>query len=100
MTPITAETYAKHGLPFFKTYNEKSSIKGDFEGIKSVKTIDKTKAEATAGDTTDWKATADEHLEQPLMNPVILLTPDGAKKEFKPMSELRKELASLHAMRF
>ncbi|KAF8852869.1 ubiquitin-domain-containing protein [Acephala macrosclerotiorum] len=35
-TPITPEVYQKHGYPFFKLYEEKSGISGDFNGIKSV----------------------------------------------------------------
>lgn len=44
-TPISAKTYADEGLPFYKIYGETSAIKGDFDGIKSVKEIDKTKTE-------------------------------------------------------
>ena len=40
-TPISAKTYRNHGLPFIKIYGEKSTIKGDFDGIKSVKQLDK-----------------------------------------------------------
>ena len=42
-TPISAKTYRNHGLPFFKIYGEKSTIKGDFDDIKSVKQLDKIK---------------------------------------------------------
>ena len=44
-TPISAKTYADQGLPFYKIYGETSSIKGDFNGIKSVKELDKIKNE-------------------------------------------------------
>ena len=36
-TPVSAETYADEGLPFYKIYGETSTIKGDFNSIKSVK---------------------------------------------------------------
>lgn len=42
-TPISAKTYADQGLPFYKIYGETSTIKGDFDGIKSVKELDKVK---------------------------------------------------------
>ena len=42
-TPMSAKTYRDHGLPFFKIYGEKSTIKGDFNGIKSVKQLDEVK---------------------------------------------------------
>ena len=42
-TPISAKTYADQGLPFYKIYGETSSIKGDFNGVKSVKELDKLK---------------------------------------------------------
>ena len=42
-TPISAKTYADQGLPFYKIYGEKSTIKGDFNGIKTVKELDKIK---------------------------------------------------------
>ncbi|KUJ10777.1 ubiquitin-domain-containing protein [Mollisia scopiformis] len=35
-TPISAATYAEYGYPFFKLYEDKSGIKGNFEGVKSV----------------------------------------------------------------
>ncbi len=44
-TPISAKTYAAHGLPFFKIYGETSTIKGDFPGVKSVKALDRIKNE-------------------------------------------------------
>ena len=44
-TPISAKTYANQGLPFYKIYKETSSIKGDFNAIKSVKKLDKIKNE-------------------------------------------------------
>ena len=42
-TPITAKTYADQGLPFYKIYGENSTIKGDFNDIKSIKELDKVK---------------------------------------------------------
>ncbi len=99
-TPVTAQTYASHGLPFFKIYDEDSSINGDFRGIKSVKAIDKAKAKTTAGQAADGEGKRDEHDEPSLVNPVVLLNPDGNKRAFRPVSELKKELSSMNAVQF
>ena len=111
-TPVSAKTYRDHGLPFFKIYGEKSTIKGDFDGIKSVKELDKIKNEngkqgnegdgapkpikkakgASVGTDED---DADED-EQPLENPIVLLKPDGsAMGKFVPVSELMDELSRM-----
>ncbi|KAF7943367.1 hypothetical protein EAE96_011294 [Botrytis aclada] len=43
-TPVSAESYAKHGYPFFEMYNEPRAITGTFgELLKSVGDIDKEK---------------------------------------------------------
>jgi hypothetical protein len=40
-TPVSAEEYARQGLPFFEIYNEPASdIVGGFDAVKSVATID------------------------------------------------------------
>ena len=120
-TPISAETYADEGLPFYKIYGEVSAIEGDFEGIKSVKEIDKTNNEnrkrEKEGDDDVLERNkkpkdSDEHEEldtdevetpvdadgdeQPFQNPVIQLNPDGsAMGKFTPVSELVEELCRL-----
>lgn len=115
-TPVSAKTYRDHGLPFFKIYGEKSTIKGDFDGIKSVKELDKRKNENGKGgnegdgapkpikkakgssvgaDEDDAEDDADEG-EQPLENPIVLLKPDGsAMGKFVPVSELMDELSRM-----
>ena len=39
-TPVKAATYAKHGYPFFKFYEQPSGIYGDFE-LKSMDDFDR-----------------------------------------------------------
>ena len=39
-TPVTPAVYKEHGFPFFKLYEEKSGISGEFAGIKSVAQLD------------------------------------------------------------
>ena len=106
-TPISAATYAAHGLPFYKIYNEESNIKGDFAGVKSVKEMDKFKGSAmdtSASDSSEYDTENNEmepEYPQPLYkNPVIMLNPDGARMEFRPVSELEKQLLSMNSVQF
>ena len=39
-TPISAKTYRELGYPFFKMYEEKSQVSGDFSGVKSMAEIE------------------------------------------------------------
>lgn len=39
-TTVTAMTYAMHGFPFFKIYEEPTQIYGDFKAVKTVGEID------------------------------------------------------------
>lgn len=118
-TPITAKTYADQGLPFYKMYGEKSTIRGDFDGIKSVMEMDKIKNEngkrekegdALVSNKKPKDSDQEEELdtakvetpvdadgdEQPFQNPVILLNPNGsAMGKFTPVSELMEELSRL-----
>jgi len=120
---VCAKTYAAHGFPFFKIYKEESTIKGDFEGIKSVKELDKAKFQGSKGNaagkdslmtdddentsSSDSETDAEDEGEEmsaypepPLKNPTILLNPDGAAMEFRPVSELEEELLSMNAVQF
>ncbi|KAG0647390.1 hypothetical protein D0Z07_7168 [Hyphodiscus hymeniophilus] len=42
-TPVTAATYAEHGYPFFKLYEDLSGVSGNFEQLQSVGDLDKAK---------------------------------------------------------
>lgn len=53
-TPISAETYAKEGLPFFALYEEPSGIKGEFD-VKTVAKIDAEKGLKRKRDDEDHK---------------------------------------------
>ena len=99
-TPVSAEAYAACGLPFFKIYNEVSAVKGDFKGIKSVKEIDKAKNPGSGKSMKSDSEKEATYPQPPLKNPVILLNPDAVKMEFRPVSELERELASMNAVQF
>ena len=98
-TPISAATYAAYGLPFFKIYNEISTIKGEFQGVKSINEIEHAKAHDSKGDPKKGQD-GTTYLEPPYKNPIILLNPDGIQKKFRPVSELEKELLSMNAVQF
>ena len=93
-TPITAETYAEQGLPFYKFYEEEhSTIKGDFAGISSVKAVDKAKAKSGQQDNR-----RDED-EPSYANPLILLD-KNASIHFRPVKEMKDELRGARHAQF
>ncbi|KAL8870891.1 MAG: hypothetical protein Q9198_007529, partial [Flavoplaca austrocitrina] len=96
-TPISAQTYASRGLPFFDIYNETSTVEGDFKGIKSVGAIDTelSPMDSEANDS-DGSHTLVGTEKLTAQNPVILLNPDGTRLDFKPVSVLKAELKRLN----
>lgn len=124
-TPISAKTYADAGFPFYKIYGEISTVKGDFDGIKSVKQLDKLKNGngkrgkqghdvikakkkklKNAGGEVDEKLDKDENdssdedgdgeEEQALQSRIIMLNPSGsATGVFTPVSELIEKLSRM-----
>ena len=90
-TPISAKTYSDLGLPFFERYEETSSIKGDFGDLKSIKTIDKIKAQDGDDDVED---------EPCYPNPIIVLNPGCERRPFRPVSELTNEMKSMRGVQF
>lgn len=95
-TPISAATYASHGLPFFKIYNEGSGIEGNLANIKSVKAIDKFKAKG--GSKQAYGTDHEDDLTY--KHPIVMLDSKGIKMGFRPLSELESELSSMNAVRF
>jgi hypothetical protein len=84
-TPISKETYAEHGYPFFKLYEEKSGIKGDFGSVKSVSQLRKA--------TGVHNADEDFHHSFPI---VTLNCPkDALEKVWLMRSELEDSLAKV-----
>ena len=68
-------------------FEETSSIKGDFEGVKSVKAMDKAKKVVEKnGSLTEL-----EKASQP--QSVVLLNPKPRATGFRPVSELEQEAA-------
>ena len=101
-SPISAKTYADLGLPYYEIWEETSSIKGDFEGIKSVKAMDKVKAAQAKNEflTPTWFGEEEEEERNPPNQSVVLLKPDGRFLGFRPVSELEREIASKRSVQF
>lgn len=91
-TPITATTYAEHGLPYFKFWDEKTSgVQGDFKGVKSVNELD------IEGKPSMAKAKAVADVIKSTHNPVVLLDVDGRKRGFRTVTELEDEVRARFA---
>jgi hypothetical protein len=93
--PLDARTYAEHGLPFFKLYEETlSGISGDFGMVKSVAQIDKEADEevqpAVVGIGGHGKAAKD----------IGLINPDGPMRPFRTVDDIKKELGGYHVADF
>jgi hypothetical protein len=94
-SPISAKTYAQHGLPFYKIYEEKSSIMGNFQNLKSITELD---------DIKDKSGTRNEeheqHGETTSNNPIVLLNPEGFPMKFRHVSELERNLSRMKYANF
>jgi len=83
-TPITPELCKRYGYPFFKLYEEKSGIKGDFEGVKSLGDLDRENGVESTHD-------GDEIMHFP----VVELNRVDKKSSFLPVSELEAALKKI-----
>ena len=101
-SPISAKTYADLGLPYYKIWDETSSVKGDFEGIKSVKAMDRMKAAQAKNEflTAMGFGKDEEEERNPPTQSVVLLKPNGRYLGFRPVSELEREIASKRSGQF
>lgn len=83
-TPITPALYSLYGFPFFKMYEEKSSIKGTFPGIKSVAELDKAKGKKRS-----------QHDDPTLAFPIVILD-TSEKRPFFAVSEMAQMLKQIN----
>ena len=72
-------------MPYYKLFEETSSIKGDFEGVKSIKAMDKAKNLVQK----DGSLAELETASQP--QSLVLLNPEPHAIRFRPVSELEQE---------
>jgi hypothetical protein len=82
-TPITPELYKRYGYPFFKLYEEKSGVKGDFQGLKSVGALDQQKGVKRARDEF-------------LRFPIVELNTVDKQRRFLPVSEIEATVKKLN----
>ncbi|KAI8964197.1 hypothetical protein F5Y11DRAFT_112519 [Daldinia sp. FL1419] len=101
--PISAETYAAEGLPFFDIPEEPSAITGDFGAVKSVNEIDRSRGIAKNSDAPirpniiglDSRGVGitvpNRHVLQ-VRDPNALIDPAGPLRPVRTVAELRREL--------
>jgi hypothetical protein len=86
-SPVSAETYAAAGLPFFELpYEVPSGIEGNFDDIKTVSQLDLQKGL--------------KGLDKELKFPTIQLDKSGQRVPFRAVDEMEKQLKSLHIAKF
>jgi hypothetical protein len=84
--PIDAQTYKRHGFPFFKIYGEPSGISGDFSMVKSVGQIDK-KWDKNVTPKVVTLGAGNGRLDSTTL-PVGLTNPNGPLREFRIIRDL------------
>ena len=99
-TPVSATTYAQHGYPFFKLYEEPSDVKGDFSKVKSVAEIDNKDEEdidvpiKTVKLNDSPAYSTDNDLFSVSGN---IVNPAGPFTKFRHISEIEAEVAKMAA---
>jgi hypothetical protein len=81
--PIIPELYKRYGYPFFKLSEEKSGVKGDFRGPKSVGAPDQQKGVKRARDEF-------------LCFPIVELNTVDKQRPFLPVSEIGAKVKKLN----
>ncbi|KAG8355558.1 hypothetical protein FVEN_g6453 [Fusarium venenatum] len=88
VSPVSTETYAKWGFPFFSIYEEPSAICGDFTGVKSIAEIYKTSEKSLP----DGMLVMDVRIKQVRRRGDGLLDPEPTIEETWLAWELEEEL--------
>ncbi|GAB7366391.1 hypothetical protein MBLNU230_g8188t1 [Neophaeotheca triangularis] len=90
-TPITQQTHARHGLPYFDLHDEKpSGVPGEFGGVESVNALDKQ------GERTEEKKRAAAEVDHSPENLVVMLDKaKGCRAKFRAVSVLAGEVRDL-----
>lgn len=105
-TPVNAEIYAAAGLPFFDMYEEQSNVSGDFDKVKSIGQIDKTKDNTikprlVAIDSPLRQAPPSyKNLKTMVDDPDGLLDPVGPLREFRTVTDLRSDVERMSLNKF
>ncbi|KAI2779954.1 hypothetical protein F4815DRAFT_445836 [Daldinia loculata] len=102
-SPVSAETYAAEGLPFFDLPEEPSTIAGNFDAVKSVNEMDQSHGIATTSDASinpclislnergRQITVPNRHILQ-VRDPNALLDPAGPLRPIRTVAELEHEL--------
>ena len=83
--PMTAKDYATHGFLFFELYEEPSTIHGNFGKVKSIAQLDAVEDEEVEPNTVAIGGGS-----------VGLANPNGPLREFRTVSDLKRQLESVH----
>lgn len=100
-TPVTMETYAQAGYPFFSMYEEPSNVYGKFDKVQSIAELDGkpdpvVEPRIAQLDSSGRRATQEyEELKKIVDDDDGLLDPAGPLAEFRTTEDLRKELMEL-----
>ncbi|KAF1918063.1 hypothetical protein BDU57DRAFT_586584 [Ampelomyces quisqualis] len=81
--PISVATYAKHGLPFYKKYEEPSGISADFCAGKSVAEVETIKEETAVPRTVTLRSRQ-------------ITNPNGPLRAFRTVRNLKDKLGGNH----
>lgn len=95
--PVTAQTYAKSGFPFFKMYEEPSGISRDFSLVKSVGEIDGIEDEVVKPNTVIIGQRGGRNRTAPATG---LVNPNGPLREFRTMRDLEEEFGNVNVADF
>jgi hypothetical protein len=88
--PIDAKTYKHYGFPFFKLYEELSSISGNFSQVKSVAEIDGKPENVVTPRVVGIGSQV----------PIGLVNPNGPLREFRTAKDLKREYDGYHVPKF
>ncbi|XDG05127.1 hypothetical protein ABKA04_004742 [Annulohypoxylon sp. FPYF3050] len=100
--PIDASTYAERGLPFFKLWEEPSSVAGDFEAVRSVRELElnrdiEQEIEAiirprTIEINSRSDITVPSQDTMSISDPDGLISPAGTLREFRTLADMVRDL--------
>ncbi|KAI1087067.1 hypothetical protein F5B19DRAFT_91845 [Rostrohypoxylon terebratum] len=101
-SPVDAFKYAEAGFPFFKLWEDPSSVAGGFEAAKSVNQIEQDRGLAQGSEASVYPRTVElnsprditspNQYKNPISDPDSLLNPDGPLREFRTLADMLRDL--------
>ncbi|KAI1413445.1 hypothetical protein F5Y13DRAFT_189352 [Hypoxylon sp. FL1857] len=91
---VDASAYAEKGSPFFKMYEEPSTVAGDFDAIKSVNEIDQKRGVVQGYEAPVYPRliTIPNRTTLSIHDPDALMNPDGPLQPFRTVADIENEL--------